>query len=151
MRQRQTVLATGAFDLVHLGHIKFLQESKKKGGPGARLVVVIARDSTVLERKGSLPVIPEQARRDIVASLKPVNKAILGHPKFDMLGILREVKPDVVTVGYDQNEIKASLKRLIKRENLRIRVVQIRWFGPGRFNNSSRLKARIAMAFPNKN
>lgn len=151
MSQRRTVLATGAFDLIHLGHVKFLQESKKKGGPRARLVVVIARDNTVLRRKGRRPVLSEEVRKDIVASLKPVDKAILGHHKFDMLGILREVSPDIVAVGFDQNEIKTSLLRLIKREKLKIQVVQIRWFGPGRFNDSSKLKARIARGFSTKN
>jgi FAD synthetase len=138
------VLATGAFDLLHLGHVRFLEESKRKGGPGARLVVVVARDKTVLNRKGRGPVLPEDQRRALVASLRAVDRALLGHEKFDMLGILKEVKPDIVSVGYDQTEIKKSVKRLLEKEGIKIRVVQIPKFGPNNLNSSTKVKNRIA-------
>ena len=70
--RRKIVLATGAFDLLHYGHLKFLEEAKKKGGPGSRLYVIVARDKTVMERKGSQPVLPEDQRRVLVEALKPV-------------------------------------------------------------------------------
>jgi FAD synthetase len=143
MTSRKTVLATGVFDILHLGHIRFLRESRKKGGPGAKLVVVIARDETVLNRKGRPPIMPEGQRRQMVASLKYVDKAVLGHAKLDMLGVLREEKPDIVSVGYDQREIKASLEKLIRKEKLPLRVVQIGRFGQGTFSSSSQLKDRI--------
>ena len=144
MTRRKKVLATGVFDILHHGHLRFLQESKKSGGPRARLVVVIARDKTVFNRKGHKPIMPERQRREIVAALKPVYRAILGHPNLDMLGVLEEVKPDVVCVGYDQQEIKASLNKLVRKEKLRLRVVQIPKFGQGPISSSSQLKARIA-------
>ncbi len=143
MTRRRTVLATGVFDLLHLGHIRFLKESKRKGGPGAKLVVVIARDRTVFERKGRMPIMPEEQRRDLVASIRYVDKSVLGHSKLDMLGVLKEEKPDIVSVGYDQKEIKASLEELIRNRKLQLRVVQIRRFGAGRLSSSSRLKNRI--------
>jgi FAD synthetase len=141
LAHRKTVLATGAFDLLHLGHVRFLEESKRRGGPGARLVVVLLR-------KGRRPILPEQQRRELVASLRAVNKAILGHEKLDMLGILDEVKPDIICVGYDQQEIKKSAKSLLKRERLRIPVVQISRFGPDGLNSSSKVKSRVAEQWP---
>ncbi len=142
----KTVLATGVFDLLHLGHLRFLEESKKKGGPRSRLVVVIARDNTVFRRKGKGPVIPEEQRRELVAALRVVDRAILGREEIDLLGILKEVKPDIVCVGYDQDEIRAAVTRVIKREGLPIRVIRIRRFGPTGFNSSSKLKNRVAKA-----
>jgi FAD synthetase len=142
----KTVLATGVFDLLHLGHLRFLEESKKKGGPRSRLVVVIARDNTVFRRKGKGPVIPEDQRRELVAALRVVDRAILGREEIDLLGILKEVKPDIVCVGYDQDEIRAAVTRVIKREGLPIRVIRIRRFGPTGFNSSSKLKNRVAKA-----
>jgi FAD synthetase len=142
----KTVLATGVFDLLHLGHLRFLEESKKKGGPRSRLVVVIARDNTVFRRKGKGPVIPEDQRRELVAALRVVDRAILGREEIDLLGILKEVKPDIVCVGYDQDEIRAAVTRVIKREGLPIRVIRIRRFGPTGFNSSSKLKSRVAKA-----
>jgi len=124
------VLATGAFDLLHLGHVRFLESSKRKGGPRAKLIVVVARDKTVLNRKGQSPILPEDQRKQLVGSLRVVDKAILGHTHLDLLGILREVRPDIISVGYDQKQIKASVEKLLKEEHLPIRVVQIPKFGP---------------------
>ena len=142
----KTVLATGVFDLLHIGHLRFLEESKKKGGPRAKLVVVVARDKTVFRRKGNGPVVPEDQRRELVAALRVVDRAILGREEFDLLGILKEVKPDIVCVGYDQNEIRAAVKRVIVKEGLQIRLIRVRRFGPVGFNSSSQLKTRIAKA-----
>ena len=144
MAHRKIVLATGAFDLIHLGHVRFLQESKRRGGPRARLVVVVARDKTVEERKGHKPILPEDQRRELVASLRAVDKAILGHERLDMLGILREVKPDIICVGYDQREIKASVVKILREERIRIRVVKIQRLGPDGLNSSTKVKARVA-------
>jgi len=149
LAHRKTVLATGVFDLLHLGHVRFLEESKRRGGPGARLVVVVASDRTVLLRKGRKPILPEQQRRELVASLRAVNKAILGHEKLDMPGILNEVKPNIICVGYDQQEIKKSAKSLLKKGGLRIPVVQIPKFGPDGLNSSSKVKSRVAKRWPN--
>ena len=140
------MLATGVFDLLHLGHLRFLEESKKTGGPHSKLVVVVARDKTVRRRKGRGPIVPEDQRRELVAALRVVDRAILGREEIDLLGILKEVKPDIVCVGYDQDEIRAAVTRLVRREGLPVRVVRIRRFGPIGFNSSSKLKSRIAKA-----
>jgi FAD synthetase len=142
----KTVLATGVFDLLHIGHLRFLEASKKIGGPRARLVVVVARDKTVFRRKGNGPVVPEDHRRELVAALRVVDQAILGREEIDLLGILKEVNPDIVCVGYDQNEIRAAVKRVIVKEGLPIRVIRVRRFGPVGFNSSSQLKTRVAKA-----
>ena len=69
------VMATGVFDILHLGHIHFLRESKKLG---EELVVVVARDSTAGKR-GKTPVFNESARLQLVKELRLVDHAILGH------------------------------------------------------------------------
>lgn len=140
------MLATGVFDLLHIGHLRFLEESRKKGGPGSKLVVVVARDKTVLQRKGKGPVVPEDQRRELVAALRVVDRAILGREEIDLLGVLKEVKPDIVCVGYDQNAIRIAVTRIVRREKLPLRVVRIGRFGPVGFNSSSKLKSRVARA-----
>ena len=144
MARGKIVLATGAFDLLHLGHVRFLEASKRKGGPGAKLVVVVARDKTVMNRKGRMPIVPEDQRRELVGSLKVVDKAILGHMHLDLLGILREVRPDIISVGYDQKQIKASVSKLLREEHLGIRLVQIPKFGADGLNSSTGIKRRVA-------
>ena len=142
----KTVLATGVFDLLHLGHLRFLEESKRKGGPRSRLVVVVGRDKTVFRRKGKGPIIPEDQRRELVAALRVVDRAILGREEIDLLGILEEVKPDIVCVGHDQDEIRAAVTRLIRKQGLPIKVIRIRRLGPIGFNSSTKLKNRVAKA-----
>jgi FAD synthetase len=137
------VLATGAFDLLHLGHVRFLEASKRRGGPGAKLIVVVARDKTVLNRKGRMPILPEDQRRELVGSLRVVDKAILGHSRLDLLGVLREVRPDIISVGYDQKQIKASVERLLREQGLPVRVVQIPKFGSSGLNSSTAIKQRV--------
>ena len=143
-RTSKTVLSTGVFDILHLGHLRFLEQSKKAGGPDAKLVVVVARDQTVIRRKGKPPVLPEEQRRRIVSSLKPVDQAVLGHEHLDFLGVLREYKPDFVTFGHDQGDIKEAVKKIIKAEHLPIRVVQIRRYGPRGLDSSTTVKKRVA-------
>ena len=150
MTRAKIVLATGAFDLLHLGHVRFLEASKRKGGPRARLIVVVARDRTVLNRKGLTPILPEDQRRELVSSLRVVDKAILGHTHLDLLGILRQVKPDIISVGYDQKQIKASVSTLLKEEHLGIRLVQIPKFGFDGLNSSTRIKQRVAKRWTNQ-
>lgn len=138
------MLATGVFDLLHLGHVRFLEEAKRKGGPGAYLVVVVASDKTVTRRKGRKPVLPEAQRRKLVSSLKTVDRAVVGYERVNMLATLNKIRPDIICVGYDQMEIKKSVEQLLKREGLNIRLVQIGKFGPNNLNSSTKLKGRVA-------
>lgn len=141
--KRPLVLASGVFDLVHYGHVYFLEEAKKAGGDDARLVVVVARDKTVEKTKGKPPILPEEQRRMIVAALKPVDEAILGHEDFDMTLMLREIRPDVVAVGYDQKRIENEVKSVIARKGLGIRVVRVSKFLASELDSSSKIRRKI--------
>ncbi len=94
-------MATGTFDLIHPGHGYYLEESKKVGGDDARLVVVVARDSTVRSRK-RIPVVDEKQRLEVVKMMKPVDEACLGS-EIDMFKVVEKIKPDIITIGSDQN------------------------------------------------
>ena len=59
------VMATGTFDILHPGHVLFLQKAKELGGEDAVLAVVIARDSTVEQRK-RIPIIPQEQRLEMI-------------------------------------------------------------------------------------
>ena len=142
-RKPIVVLASGVFDLIHYGHIRFLEEAKKCGGPNARLIVVVARDSTVKKMKGKEPVIPEDQRRAIVEALKPVDIAVLGYEDFRIGDVVDKVKPDVIAVGYDQKAVEEAVKKEISDRRDKIRVVEIGRFGPGDLNGSSKIRTKI--------
>ncbi|MCJ7608362.1 FAD synthase [Candidatus Bathyarchaeota archaeon] len=141
--RRPLVLASGVFDLVHYGHVYFLEQAKKTGGDNARLTVVVARDRMVEKTKGKPPILHEEQRRMIVASLKPVDEAILGHEEFDMTLMLREIRPDVVAVGYDQKQIENEVRSVVARKGLGIRVVRIGKFLASELDSSSKIRRKI--------
>jgi FAD synthetase len=68
-RKQRVVLASGVFDLLHLGHVRFLEDAKKAGGDGAILVVIVARDSTPRSSREENHHVEDQ-RCALVESLK---------------------------------------------------------------------------------
>ena len=141
--KRKIVLASGVFDLLHLGHVRFLEEAKKAGGPNAKLVVIIGRDSTVQRRKGERPTMPENQRCALVASLRVVDEAILGYEKFDVAKVLEKISPDIVAFGYDQLGMEKTVKDYVKQYGLKIQTVRIGKFSSDELDSSSKIKKRI--------
>jgi len=91
-------LANGNFDLLHVGHVRYLQGAKALGG---KLVVAINSDDSVRALKGEgRPVMPEQERTEIVAALADVD-AVVVFPELDVRPIIREIRPDVQAKGTD--------------------------------------------------
>lgn len=143
MRKRKLVLASGTFDLLHYGHLKFLEEAKKAGGKNARLIVIVARDPTVRRIKGSNPVIPEDQRRALVEALKPVDVALLGYRDLDFESVIKKIKPDIIAVGHDQGSIEKAVERIIAKKRLATKVVKVGRFGAEALNSSSKIKRKI--------
>ena len=146
-KKGKVVLASGTFDLLHLGHVKFLEEAKKAGGPNAKLVVIVARDSTVKKRKGRVPIIPEDQRRALIEALKVVDEALLGYEDFNIERTIEKIKPDIIAVGHDQNGIEREVRRFIEEKGLKIEVVKIRKFGKEELNSSSKIMRKIIESY----
>jgi FAD synthetase len=135
------------FDLLHLGHVKFLEEAKKAGGSNAELVVIVARDSTVERRKGKKPIVPENQRCALVESLKVVDEAILGFEGFDTGKVIEKIKPDVIAFGYDQDAMEKKVRRFVEEHELNIKVVRIGKFEEDELDSSSKIKQKIVEDF----
>ena len=142
-RNKKIVLASGTFDLLHLGHVRFLEEAKKAGGKNAELVVIVARDSTVKARKGKKPIMPEDQRRALVESLKVVDEAILGWEDFRIDKVIERIKPDVIAVGHDQDGIENEIFKAIEEKKVIIEVVKIGRFGKRELDSSSKIVRKI--------
>jgi len=144
MKQREKiVLASGTFDLLHLGHVKYLEDAKKAGGKNAKLIVIVARDKTVEKRKGRKPVMPEDQRKALVESLKVVDEAILGYEDFDMGKVIEEIKPDIIAVGHDQYNIENQVRKAVAKKGLNIQVIKIKKFGKPELNSSRKIKKKV--------
>ena len=91
-------LANGNFDLLHVGHVRYLHGAKALGG---KLVVAINSDGSVRALKGEgRPVMPESERAEIIAALADVDAVVL-FPELDVRAIIREIHPDVQAKGTD--------------------------------------------------
>jgi FAD synthetase len=134
----KVVLCGGVFDLLHPGHVFFLERAK---GEGDLLVVVVARDTTVREKK-RVPIIPESQRREMVEHLKPVDLAILGHEE-DPLETVEAVRPDVIALGPDQRHDADALLRELGERGLPVRIVKIEEFRESPLSRSGAILRKI--------
>jgi len=142
-RKKKVVLASGVFDLLHLGHVKFLEDAKKAGGENAKLVVIIARDSTVEKTKSKKPIMSEDQRRALVESLKVVDKAVLGYENLDIGEVIENVKPDIIALGYDQTDMEREVRNYVNKNKVNVKIVRIGKFGENTLDSSSKIKQKI--------
>lgn len=113
------ILATGTFDLLHPGHIYFLTQARALGD---ELFVIVARDSNVTHKPK--PVVPEEQRLEMVSALGIVDKALLGSEK-DMFEPLKQIRPDIIALGYDQRFDAEILEKELDKRGLPANVVRV--------------------------
>lgn len=150
VKKEKIVLASGTFDLLHLGQVKYLEEAKKAGGTHAKLIVIVARDSTVAKRKVKKPVMPEDQRRALVESLKVVDEALLGFEEFNMGTVVDKIQPDIIAVGYDQDGIEEEVRKAVATKSRAISIVRIGRFGDEELSSSSKIKRKIIESYKRK-
>jgi FAD synthetase len=134
----KTVVATGVFDILHPGHVVFLEEAKKLG---SRLVVIVARDHNVEKRKNP-PIIPERQRLELVSALKGVDEAVLGD-HFDFYKPIEEIDPDIIALGKNQRFDESELQAELSKRGLKAKVVRIDVHMGGDLSSSSRIVEKI--------
>lgn len=117
------VMATGVFDILHLGHIYFLEEARKLGD---ELIVVVATDKTAEQLKHN-PITSQDMRVKLVSALKPVDKAVLGY-EGDRYKIVQEMKPDIIALGFDQKHDEEQIRSDLKEHGLDVKVVRLEPF-----------------------
>jgi rfaE bifunctional protein nucleotidyltransferase chain/domain len=92
------ILGNGNFDLLHVGHVRYLRGAKALGG---KLVVAINSDESVRALKGEgRPVMPAGERAEIVAALADVDAVVI-FPELDVRALIREIRPDIQAKGTD--------------------------------------------------
>ena len=129
----RTVLVFGTFDVVHPGHLYFLQQARKRGD---RLVASIARDSFVARFKKRLPVHAEAERLQAVLDTGLVDEAILSDQEPGTYSAIERLRPEVVCLGHDQGALQANLLDWLNARGVQVDVVTIGAFEPGRYKSS---------------
>ncbi len=117
------IMAVGVFDLLHAGHLHYLEQAKSLGD---FLTVVVAHDDTVRKRKHE-PVTGQDLRRRMVEGLKPVDEAVVGNsPDVPIFDILPRVKPDIIALGYDQEHAEEKIRSYLANNGLEhIKVTRV--------------------------
>ncbi|MBI3626658.1 lysine--tRNA ligase [Candidatus Uhrbacteria bacterium] len=134
----KTVLVWGTFDILHLGHIKMLEEARRLGD---KLVVLVSRDKIVEQVKGSRPMHDENERLEMISALKCVDAAYLDREEGDYQ-MLERIRPDVICLGYDQVAFTEKLPDMLKKFGIKAQVVRLKSTTPEKYK-SSKIKEKL--------
>lgn len=149
--KKTKVMAFGTFDILHYGHVKLLEQSKTIGGGDVELIVVIARDSTVIIEKGHPPIFPEEERLALIKALKVVDIVDLGLEGSDRFKIIEKYRPDIIVLGYDQKiEIESLKAELQKRGLSDIKIYRMKKYGTPGLNSSSQIAEKLIKRLKNQ-
>lgn len=116
----QIVMANGCFDVLHVGHVRYLKAAKELGG---KLVVAVNADDSVRGLKGQgRPVMPEEERAEILAALEPVDAVVI-FPERDVRALLNEIRPDVQAKGTDYTADSVPERDVVTSYGGRVAIV----------------------------
>ncbi|MHA1302630.1 MAG: adenylyltransferase/cytidyltransferase family protein [Candidatus Heimdallarchaeaceae archaeon] len=128
-KQITVVMTGGVFDLLHIGHIFTLKQAKLLGDV---LVVVVTTDKNVKKMKNRHPTNSQQDRAQLIAHIKDVDVAVIGHEE-DFMETVKQIRPDIIALGYDQKFDEKELKERLSKNNFKhIKIVRLNQYVPGK-------------------
>ena len=139
--KKTKVMVFGTFDGLHEGHINFFQQAKDFI-ENSFLIVSIARDKNVLRIKGEYPDKNEIERMNLVKKCKLVNKVVLSGIKNHLPHIVK-IHPDIIALGYDQEEYVENLKKDLKNKGILVKIVRLKPYGKNIYKNHLLKKKKL--------
>lgn len=119
---KRVVFTNGCFDLLHYGHVKYLEEAKRKGDI---LVVGINSDASVKKIKGAKrPITGEKARSSVIAALESVDYAVIFNEETP-LKTIKALKPDMLVKGADWSENNIAGAGFMKSYGAKVSTVEL--------------------------
>ncbi|HZQ69486.1 MAG TPA: adenylyltransferase/cytidyltransferase family protein [Terriglobales bacterium] len=113
-------LANGCFDLLHVGHVRYLRAAKQLGG---KLIVAVNADASVRDLKGEgRPIMPDLERAEILAALADVDAVVI-FPEKDVRALIREIRPDIQAKGTDYTAASVPEGDLVREYGGRVEIV----------------------------
>jgi len=117
------VFTNGCFDLLHIGHVRYLEDAKKLGD---RLVVGINSDRSVrgLSKGNSRPIIPDQQRAEIIAALGCVDYVIIFN-EADPLNLIKAIQPQILVKGGDWPPDRIVGRDFVEKQGGSVRIIPL--------------------------
>jgi len=113
-------LANGCFDLLHVGHVRYLHAAKQLGG---RLVVAVNSDESVRALKGEgRPLVPAEERAEILAALADVDAVVI-FPERNVRALIGEIRPDIQAKGTDYTNDNVPEREAVLEFGGRVEIV----------------------------
>jgi FAD synthetase len=122
------VLIFGTFDHLHPGHHAFINQALERG----ELFIGVARDTNVQKIKGRAALQSEEERKRVIEEAFPTANVLLGHPS-DFMALIRDAKPDLILLGYDQ-----KLPPGLSEKDLGVTIERAKAFEPEKYKSSLR-------------
>ncbi len=117
---KKIVFTNGCFDILHVGHTRYLEGAKKQGDV---LVLGLNSDESVKALKGeNRPLIPENERADVVAALESVDYVTI-FPELTPLELIEYLKPDVIVKGGDWREEEVVGREAVEKWGGRVIII----------------------------
>jgi len=113
------VLVFGTFDGLHPGHLFFLNEARKFG----ELYVSVSSDESASQRKGKTPTRDAEQRVEAIEALGIAKGVSLGDKTLNSWTALKEVRPDIIALGFDQYGLKTALADIQSEFGFEIKVI----------------------------
>jgi rfaE bifunctional protein nucleotidyltransferase chain/domain len=137
----RVVLANGNFDLLHVGHVRYLRGAKALGG---KLVVAVNSDESVRALKGERrPVMPAAERAEIVAALGDVDAVVI-FAELDVRALIHEIRPDIQAKGTDYTVESVPERDAVEEHGGRVEIVG----DPKDHSTSEILRSRLGLGKP---
>ncbi len=124
--KNKKVVIFGVFDGLHAGHLFLIQKAKKAG---TNLFVIVAKDKIVQKLKNKIPKYNQKERIKALNNISHVDKVFLGDSKLESYLVLKKIKPHIVYLGHDQQELYENLSLFIQKGLLpKIKLIQGKFF-----------------------
>ena len=130
---KKKVMIFGTFDNLHPGHVSFLKQARKLGDT---LIVSLALESTIQKLKAKTPVHSFEKRKQALMQSGLVDEVVASDKKLGTYQSVQSIQPNIIALGYDQNDLKSSLSTWIKDQNQNIELVTLKPFKAKKYKSS---------------
>ncbi len=129
----KTALMFGAFDNIHNGHRNAFEQLINNG---FNIIICLAIDEDILRRKGRLPLQAFNQRKEALVAIKGIKQVIAGDYQEGAFSAINILKPDVIAIGYDQDELGRAIQDWMKINQTQIELISLEAHRPDKYKSS---------------